>query len=211
MSLKKVIELAQRELGTTEYPPGSNLQKYGAEYGLNGAPWCVIFLWWLFTHADEALAFFGPGKTASCGQLLAWYKSVGQTVNAFSAQPGDILILNFHGTDDTEHCGLVTKSYDGGRYQTIEGNTSPGEEGSQDNGGCVALKTRYAYQIVGACRPQYKAEEIQATDYSGHWAEDAIQFCIDHKIMTGYPDGTFRPDQTVTRGELAEVMWRIKK
>lgn len=162
MSAKRIIELALAEANSkvTEYPPGSNLTKYGAAYGWNGVPWCVQFLWYLFMQALEALAFYGGGKTASCGALLRYYKERGQTVNEWDAKPGDILILNFHGTDDTEHCGLVTKVYASGRYQTVEGNTAPGEEGSQDNGGSVAIKTRYAYQIVGVCRPKYTQEPV---------------------------------------------------
>ncbi|MBO7697160.1 MAG: hypothetical protein J6Y28_04540 [Acholeplasmatales bacterium] len=41
---------------------------------------------------------------------------------------------------------------------TIEGNTSPGIEGSQDNGGCVAYKYRGTANIVGFCRIIYSNE-----------------------------------------------------
>lgn len=46
MSAERVIEVARGELGTTEYPPGSNQTKYGQAFGWDGVPWCVIFLWW---------------------------------------------------------------------------------------------------------------------------------------------------------------------
>ena len=205
MSKSTVILQAESQLGKTEYPKDSNLTPYGAAFGLNGYPWCVIFLWWCFQEAGESAAFYGGGKTGSCGQLLRWYRERGQTVGAYDAEPGDILILNFSGNEDTEHCGIVTKAFGGGRYRTIEGNTLPGEEGSQDNGGSVAQKTRYGYQVVGAIRPKYGPERMP-NDWESHWAADAIKWAIENKIMQGYPDGSFRPDQTMTRAELATAL-----
>lgn len=209
MSVESVIKIAKQELGCTESPPNSNRTKYGAAYGLDGYPWCVMFLWWCFHEAKENMAFFGGAQTASCGQLLRWYKGMGLTVPVEEIQPGDIVILNFSGTQDTEHCGLVTRVMGGGRFRTIEGNTTPGEEGSQDNGGCVAQKTRFAANVVGVCRPIYKQEE--KSDYSGHWAEEAIEYARQQGLMEGYPDGTFKPDEPVTRAELAEVVWRLTR
>lgn len=217
MSLRKVIETARGELGNTEDPAGSNLTKYGYSYGINGVPWCVIFLWWCFDWAGERMAFFGGGKTASCGTLLRWYKEQGLTVPVEDVRVGDIVILNFHGTKDTEHCGLVTGKSDiinlstGMPYSiwTIEGNTSP-SDGSQSNGGMVCEKTRYPSQIVGVCRPQYKPEEPEAKDdITGRWSEQAIRRVMKRGLMTGYPDGSFKPTQAVTREELAAVLDRI--
>lgn len=207
MSLSKVITVAKGELGNTEWPPGTNLQKYGEEYGWNGVPYCSQFLWWVFNHADEAQAFFGGGKTASCGELYRYYKARGQTVNPSKAQVGDIAILNFKGTTETQHCGLlIEKSEQKGWWKVIEGNTSPGEEGSQDNGGCVALKLRHTSQMVGICRPQYKEEPVN--DYKGHWAEKNIDWAKSIGIITGYSDGSFQPDRNISRAEIVTILRR---
>ena len=221
MSLHKVIEIARGELGVTESPAGSNRVKYWEDYdpGYQGLPWCVAFLWWVFQKAGERMAFFGGGRTASCGTLLRWYQEQGMTVPIEDVRVGDIVILNFHGTKDTEHCGLVTGASDirnlstGMPYSvwTIEGNTSP-SDGSQSNGGCVCEKTRYPSQIVAVCRPQYKPEEPEKIDdITGHWAEDAIRRCITRGHLKGYPDGSFGPDKPVTRAELAVILDRLDK
>ena len=204
MSKEKVITFAKSEIGTVENPANSNRTKYGAAYGMNGQPWCVMFLWYCFQQGGEDSAFFGGAKTASCGVLLRWYKEQGLTVPVAEAQAGDILILNFSGTQDTEHCGLV-ESVENGVLHTIEGNTSG--NGSQDNGGAVMRKIRYPAQVVGVCRPQYK-EEKKVSDYAGHWAEAAIDAVKAAGLMQGDPDGNFRPNDPLTRAEAATILAR---
>ncbi len=213
MSLERVIAVARGEAGYAEDPPGSNRVKYWEDYGpgWQGQPWCVCFLWWCFRQAGEAAAFFGGGRTASCGTLLRWYEVRGQTVPAEQVQPGDIVILNFSGTRDTQHCGLAVEPANGaGWFRTVEGNTAPGPEGSQGNGGSVALKVRHLRQCVGVCRPPCGAE-TPPSDWAGHWAEADIRWCLDRGRLRGYPDGSFRPEQPVTRGELAAVLRRLEE
>lgn len=216
MSMTKVLELAREDLGYTENPPGSNMTKYGEAYGMNGVPWCVEAPWFWFNQAGERMAFFGGGKTARCSVLLQWYEKQGLTVPVSEVQVGDIVILNFHGTQDTEHCGLVTGTEHEKRagvvsITTIEGNTSP-SDGSQSNGGMVCEKTRYPSQIVDVCRPQYKPEEPEKIDdITGRWSEQAIRRVMKRGLMTGYPDGSFQPDKPVTRAELAVILDRLNK
>lgn len=199
----KLIAQARAELGTVEDPAGSNRTKYGAAYGLNGRPWCVIFLWWLFREAGLGPLFYGGGRVASCGTLLRWAEFQGLTVPVDAIKPADITILNFHGTKDTEHCGLVIDNISPGAFETVEGNTSTGAAGSQDNGGIVAEKTRYAHQVVGVIRPQY-----QTMDYVGHWGEDAVRWGIERGYIKGYEDGSYQPDRGVTRAELMTILKR---
>ena len=39
--------------------------------------------------------------------------------------------------------------------------------------------------------------------------EDAVSWASEHGIVTGYPDGTFRPDDDVTRAQFAMMMYRL--
>lgn len=213
--LNDVIKVARGELGVTESPPGSNRVKYWDEYGVGwqGQPWCVSGQWWVFQHAGEGQAFFGGAKTASCGTLFRWYQAQGLTVPVYDVQPADLVFMNFHGGTLPEHVGLA-ESVTSTPLQvtTIEFNTSPGLEGSQDNGGCVARKIRYRSQIVGVARPKYKEEEMDLedqVDYEDHWAAADINWCIENGLLKGYPDGSFKPDKPITRAEMAVVIRRI--
>lgn len=47
-----------------------------------------------------------------------------------------------------------------------------------------------------------------AADYDGHWAAGYIEDARGRDWVNGYPDGTFRPDASITRGEFAVMLWR---
>lgn len=217
MSLSKVIEIARAELGVTESPAGSNRVKYWDLFGpeWQGQPWCCAFLAWVYQQAGERMAFFGGGKTASCSMLLRWYREQGLVYSVAEVKVGDIVILNFHGTKDTEHCGLVTK-VSGRRIDvgtlvitTIEGNTSP-SDGSQSNGGMVCEKTRYPSQIVAVCRPQYKADDPQPVDdVTGHWFTPSVEWAREKGLIKNYPDGSFKPNNPLTRAEACAILERF--
>lgn len=44
------------------------------------------------------------------------------------------------------------------------------------------------------------------SDVAGHWAENTINKWKENGIISGYPDGTFQPDNPVTRAELAKIV-----
>lgn len=209
MSLQSVINMAESQLGITEYPADTNHVIYNAEYyGTDvfgpSYKWCVVFLWWVFKHAGESKAFFNNGKTASCSKLMQLYKEECRFFTGGLYSVGDIALFNFSGGKDPEHCGLITEANTNGTiwYKTIEGNTTPGEEGCQDNGGCVAKKTRYPRNIIGVCRPDYSKEMPKPDhDYISHWAKDNIEWGLSNHIVTGYPDGSFKPNTPLTRAE----------
>jgi len=47
-------------------------------------------------------------------------------------------------------------------------------------------------------------------DTQGHWAEQAIsKWSEEYSIIQGYEDGTFRPDNSITRGAFAGIMDRF--
>ncbi|MCL2409148.1 MAG: M20/M25/M40 family metallo-hydrolase [Oscillospiraceae bacterium] len=44
------------------------------------------------------------------------------------------------------------------------------------------------------------------SDISGHWAREAILNAYETNLVTGYPDGTFRPDSFITRAETVTIL-----
>ncbi|ULL16436.1 beta-xylosidase [Paenibacillus sp. H1-7] len=47
---------------------------------------------------------------------------------------------------------------------------------------------------------------VNLSDLAEHWAESDVKQAIDLGIVSGYPDGTFKPDRTVTRAEFATML-----
>ncbi len=41
------------------------------------------------------------------------------------------------------------------------------------------------------------------SDIASHWAEAWIEDLFDEGITSGFPDGTYRPENTATRAEMA--------
>jgi DMSO/TMAO reductase YedYZ molybdopterin-dependent catalytic subunit len=51
-----------------------------------------------------------------------------------------------------------------------------------------------------------KIEIPQLTDIAGHWAYAHINKLVALGVLSGYPDGSFRPDNNITRAEFATVL-----
>ena len=50
-----------------------------------------------------------------------------------------------------------------------------------------------------------------ASDLSGHWAEETVNRWLDAGRISGYPDDTFRPNQSMTRAEFATPYQAAKR
>ena len=146
---KELLAIAVGELGVKEAPSGSNKVKYASWYGLNGQPWCVMFVMWVFARAGVAL----PARTASCGALMRAAQSAGMWVTS-GYRPGDVVIYDFPGGAVTDHCGIV-ESATAAAVTAIEGNTAVGND---SDGGAVMRRTRLLSQVVGAVRPVFEEE-----------------------------------------------------
>jgi S-layer homology domain/Protein of unknown function (DUF1565) len=50
------------------------------------------------------------------------------------------------------------------------------------------------------------AAPVVVSDIKGHWAETFIQALLDRKIITGFPDRSFKPEAPVTRVQYAAML-----
>lgn len=89
--------------------------------------------------------------------------------------------------------------YDEAKKQWVEmGGTVKGDQITVD----TDHFTKFAVFAVD------KEDEAAAsfTDIAGHWAEAAIKEAVAAGIVKGYVDGTFKPNQTVTRAEFSVML-----
>nr|WP_068498698.1 S-layer homology domain-containing protein [Paenibacillus kribbensis] len=50
---------------------------------------------------------------------------------------------------------------------------------------------------------------VALKDVGSHWAKDAIKKLVEAGVISGYEDGTFKPDKTITREEMVVLLSRI--
>jgi hypothetical protein len=102
------------------------------------AAWCMAFVHWCYGQAGKTL-----GGGASVGNFLTWARQNGIIV----ARPlrGDLGCWELSGDSWPDHVFFVERVLKLGpvwTLRTIEGNTSSGQAGSQDDGGGVYRRTR---------------------------------------------------------------------
>lgn len=149
--LKKVLKIANTQIGIVENPPNSNRGKeidlYLKSVGLNPStgnyPWCAAFVYWCFDKASKELGITNPLiKTA--GVIDHWNRTKGVKIpvdvaiaNPNKIKPGAVFIMDFG--KGLGHTGIV-ESINNGYITTIEGNTN--NDNSREGYGVFKLNNR---------------------------------------------------------------------
>lgn len=124
-----------------EYPADSNMQKYGAWYGFNGVAWCCIAItYWLARAGNKN---WQAGSFASyVGAVVDAARSGAHHLAITSApEKGDLAVYA-----NGEHIEFFIEwiNQAEGVFKAVGGNTSS-HDGSFNNGGEVAINTRYVH------------------------------------------------------------------
>jgi hypothetical protein len=132
------------------YNTGADVQKYQAATWLRGTgwSWCCAFVVWCFKTAGK----HDVRPTASVQDFFDYYKSKGCQVSR--PYRGDVICYDWSSRGRYgSHIGFVSRVLalrkDRFLVRTVEGNTSSGEAGSQDNGDGVYLRKRWALVKAG--------------------------------------------------------------
>ena len=156
--------------------------KYGAWFGLNGQPWCVMYVMWSFDQAGVSL----PVRTASCTVLMNAAKSADMWVTG-AYRPGDVVIYDWGGDRVPDHCGIV-----------------------ESVSGAVMRRVRTAGQILGAVRPVFQEEKkMDNTPTEAH--RDGVAWAVANGILQGTAEGDLMLSQPVTRQQMCTMLQRLVK
>lgn len=135
---KALVRVARAEIGKRESPAGSNRVKYGVWYGLNGTPWCAMFVSWVYAQAAQQVGcenplagLQSPKGFARCTSTYNAAKRMRIIVDPHEPlMPGDVLIwaksrsrLLSELTRADGHTGIVTFVHGDGMFDVVEGNT----------------------------------------------------------------------------------------
>lgn len=135
------LELLRGELGYKESPSGSNQNKYGAWYGMNGQPWCAMAATWAYEHVPGGSPSFVKGsRYAYCPYIVADARGGKYGLKTTDdPSPGDLVVYDWSYDTVYDHVGLFEKWVGPSTFQAIEGNTSTS---NNSNGGEVMRRTR---------------------------------------------------------------------
>jgi hypothetical protein len=154
----KALAEALRHVGAKEAPAGSNRTPFGTWFGVDGVPWCNIFVSYCFKVGASAVLAGGftgagcyPNGCTYVPTTEAWLRATGQWIGRGQPQPGDIAIYNWDG-GVPDHVGIVEAYLGAGKFNAIEGNTAVGND---SNGGAVMRRLRYVSQVDGFGRVQH--------------------------------------------------------
>lgn len=160
----RILKRAAGEIGYSRWSDSKRGTKYARETQpalwprdkwllANGISYCDIFVTWVFWK--EGLLGILP---AGASYNTDYRASKGGRISKGSARPGDVLVFDWNpNTAATNHVGILEKRLSSGNIQTIEGNTSVSNAGSQSNGGRVARRTRRWSQVKYVIRPRWES------------------------------------------------------
>ena len=83
-------------------------------------------------------------------------------------------------------------------------------------GGPIILKSKLTavlttLLLIFAAIPFQAQAAIQFSDVDKHWAKKEIMYLSDRNIIGGYPDGTFMPNEPITRSQAASMLIKALK
>ena len=121
----RVVELARREVGVVESSPnwGDRVKEYLAAAGI-GFPtaWCAAFCVYVLRRAGYRGPW--PDKPAWVPSWASWARATGRAVAPAAARRGDLVCINWAGSDPTpDHIAVVTGNLGAlKRLTTVGGN-----------------------------------------------------------------------------------------
>lgn len=124
------------EVGNVEHPDNSNCNKYSKALGRPCESWCADGQVWVADKTGLRI----PSRSAYTPAMSAAYMSAGQW--STTPVPGAFGFVDYpnEGHHPNHVCGIIDVTAT--TVVSVDFNTSPSTAGSQNHGGCVAVKTR---------------------------------------------------------------------
>jgi hypothetical protein len=128
---------ARTQLGVVESPAHSNFTPYGAWYGMDGQPWCAMFVTWCDQLSGAPSRSFARGSRYAYVPYIVNDARLGANGLAITSSPkaGDVVCFDWARDGEYDHVGIVAIAPDfEDDFLSVEGNTGPDD---YSNGGQV--------------------------------------------------------------------------
>jgi hypothetical protein len=151
-TVKEYLDVARKQIGNRESPPGSEHTKYSEFYGVDDF-WCAMFQWWVAAHAGDKNPMWT--KTAYTPTLQNYF--VDEKRHGHKPRKGALVFFNFPDSlERTQHVEVV-ESFTDDQIVTVGGNTAPDQGGPSD--GVYRRHRPQNSWITGYAYPPYSDSE----------------------------------------------------
>ena len=148
-------------------------------------------------------AIMSEGGVAACYKVYdSFYFPENNKVIEYKPRP---LNYGYHevllcGWDDSEQAFIMLNSW-GNIYDDIFGS-------SEKKPYCY-IKYTYTTTETHTLVDTIKESDKMFNDIENHWAKEDIEKAVNKGIVKGFEDGSFRPDEPVTRAQLCTIISRL--
>ena len=140
-------------------------------------------------------------KSFKPDQAITRYEVITALNNVFNIQETD---LNISFSDVDEKYSDLVKLFTGASIiDGYEDQTFRGDKG--------ITRAELVKILSIMLKTEKSSEKTNFIDIEGHWAEEYINAFAASKYILGYPDGSFKPDNNISRAEFVVIINRIIK
>lgn len=189
---------------TNEYEP-LDLNK---TYTLGGIDYTILYCGDGFTMFNDSKVLKAGDASYTDAQMIVDYieNKLGGTIGEEYAKPQGRISVNtdikgsdwfYEAADYVLSNGLMTGTSD----------TTFTPNGALTRGMLVTV----LYRMAGSPKVEGKVSEKFSDCTDGSWYADAVLWASANKVIDGYEDGTFKPTKSITRQEMAKVLYGYDK
>lgn len=189
---------------TNEYEP-LDLNK---TYTLGGIDYTILYCGDGFTMFNDSKVLKAGDASYTDAQMIVDYieNKLGGTIGEEYAKPQGRISVNtdikgsdwfYEAADYVLSNGLMTGTSD----------TTFTPNGALTRGMLVTV----LYRMAGSPKVEGKVSEKFSDCTDGSWYADAVLWACANKVVDGYEDGTFKPTKSITRQEMAKVLYGYDK
>ena len=189
---------------TNEYEP-LDLNK---TYTLGGLEYTILYCGDGFTMFNDSKVLKAGDASYTDAQMVVDYieNKLGGTIGEEYAKPQGRISVNTDIKGSDWFYEAVNYVLSNG-LMTGTSNTTFTPNGALTRGMLVTV----LYRMAGSPKVEGKVSEKFSDCTDGSWYADAVLWASANKVVDGYEDGTFKPTKSITRQEMAKVLYGYDK
>ncbi|MCI6095519.1 MAG: 5'-nucleotidase C-terminal domain-containing protein, partial [Clostridiales bacterium] len=189
---------------TNEYEP-LDLNK---TYTLGGLEYTILYCGDGFTMFNDSKVLKAGDASYTDAQMVVDYieNKLGGTIGEEYAKPQGRISVNTDIKGSDWFYEAINYVLSNG-LMTGTSNTTFTPNGALTRGMLVTV----LYRMAGSPKVEGKVSEKFSDCTDGSWYADAVLWASANKVVDGYEDGTFKPTKSITRQEMAKVLYGYDK